>query len=73
MSACRPSAHVPAEPAVGAEHPVAGHVRRERVRPHGGADGARAGVQMRGQRGVGRPAAGGDGEEGEVDAPAVGG
>lgn len=73
MSTRWPSAHVPAQPAVGTEDPVTGHIRSEGVRPHGGADCARAGAEVLCQGGVGCPAAGGDGEEGEVYAPLVGG
>lgn len=52
---------------------MTGHIRSEGVRPHGGADCARAGAEVLCQGGVGCPAAGGDGEEGEVYAPLVGG
>lgn len=52
---------------------MARHGGRKGVCAHGVADGARRRGEVRGQGGVGGPAAAGNGEEGAVDFALVGG
>ena len=73
MATDAPFPLIPAQRPIGRQHPMAGHLGRERIAAHRVADGPRAGPEIRGQGRVGGPSAGGDGEEDSVDAAAVGG